>query len=255
MPKGAIVDAGGLCCSEFDGYHDEAAAGAAAVPYAVVCSCPGLDGPSVTDLQQITVAAAHELVEAATDPRVQTYPAFGQNDDADVIWTLTTGGEVADMCEFNRNAYAIPSGSKYMVQQSWSNAAAKAGKDPCLPAQPGPYFNAIGVLPDTLSISGVPFNTKGVKLKVGESKTIDVKLFSEGPTSKPISVKAIDYSYAVGGSSTLDLKLDKTSGMNGDTLKLTIKMLSLDSTTGADAFFLEADIDGQSNLWMGAVGN
>ena len=40
---------------------------------------------------------SHELVEAATDPFPASDPAFYGADQANLVWTLTTGGEVADM--------------------------------------------------------------------------------------------------------------------------------------------------------------
>jgi hypothetical protein len=256
LPPGTIIDAFGKCCQDFDGYHDEATVGAGSVAYAVVCSCGGaFDGPGITDVQQVTVAMSHELVEAATDPFIQSAPAFGQNDKADIVWTLATGGEVADMCEFNTNAFIVPQGSKYMVQQSYSDAAAKAGKDPCLPAaNADPYFGAAAIMPDMLKIKGIPFMTPGVKLAVGMTKTIDVQLFSEAPTKGPFTVTPYDFSSFFGGAPNLELTLDKTSGQNGDVLKLTIKVLKIDPSLGADAFFLETDLGKDSNLLAGIVG-
>lgn len=255
IPHGSVVDAGGKCCQDgWDGYHDEAPVGAGFVSYAVVCSCPGIDGPGVDAIQQLTVAMSHELVEASTDPFVFSDPAWGQADDDNLIWTLTTNGEVADLCEYDPNAFVVPAGSTYMVHQSYSNAAAKAGKDPCLPAQPGPYFAAAPVLTDTLLVPGVPFYTKGVKLAVGQSKTIDVALFSEGPTGEPWKVTADDFSLLSSGTPTLELSLDKSEGQNGDTLKLTIKLLALDPQLKVSAFILRSDLGDRSTLWMGAVG-
>jgi hypothetical protein len=255
LPKGTVIDAGGLCCQDYDGYHDEASAGGKSLPYAVVCTCHGLDGPNVDDVQQVTIAVSHELVEAATDPYVNTNPAWGETDAGDFIWTVATGGEVADMCEFNADSFVIPKGSKYMVQKSWSNAAAKAGKQPCLPAADGPSFGAAPVLPDKVSITGFSQKTAGVLVPKGQSKTIDVQLWSDEPTSKPMTITAYDLG-SLYGSPTPDLKLtlDKTQGINGDTVKLTVELLKVDSMLGIDAFILEADMDGASTLYMGAVG-
>lgn len=258
LPPGTIIDAQGSCCTSFDGYHQEATAGTGSVAYGVVCSCGGMfDGPNITDVQQVTVAVSHELVEAATDPFVQNNPAFGQTDAADIVWTLGAGGEVADMCEFNANAFVIPAGGKYMVQQSWSNAAAKADKDPCVPhPSNAPYFGATAVLPDMLHVNGVTPKTKGVKLAVGMSATVDVQLFSDAPTKGPFKVTPLDFSqFSNGGSPHLELTLDKNMGNNGDTLKLTIKVLVADAMLGAEPFFLSSTLGQDESLWMGAVGN
>ncbi|MFT3764420.1 MAG: hypothetical protein QM820_02715 [Minicystis sp.] len=255
LPQGTVIDAGGECCTDYDGYHDEATVGAIKVPYGIVCSCPGLDGPGVNDVQQVTVAMSHELVEAATDPLPFSDPAYAQTDDPNVIWTLITGGETADMCEFDADSFVIPKGSKYMVQKSWSNAAAAAGKEPCIPATEGaPFFGVSPVLPDQLSITGVPFLTSGVKIPVGQSKTIDLQLFSNAPTQGPWKVTAYDLNAFFGGSPNLELTLDKATGQNGDVLALTIKVLSLNTDYGVDAFILESDLGGESSLSVAAVG-
>jgi hypothetical protein len=259
MPAGTIVtQGGGTGCMDFDGYHDETPVTTAVrVPYAVGCSCHGFDGPSITDLQERTVAISHELVEASTDPFPNSDPAYAQEDDADIVWSLDTGGELADMCEFNTDSYAVPPGSKYMVQRSWSNKAAKASTNPCVPVlTTEPYFNAVPALPDMLTISGggPSITTPGVKIAVGASKTIDVTLFSDAPTSGPWKVSVYDMSPFLGGPSQLDLSLDKTSGKNGDTLHLTIKVIAADTQFGVESFALFSDLGGAENMWLGTVG-
>lgn len=255
MPEGSIVEAGGACCLGYDGFHDETKVGSVKVAYGVVCSCPGLDGPGVDDVQQVTVAMSHEIIEAATDPFPFTSPAYAQTDDSSIIWTLLLGGEVADMCQFDVDSFVIPAGSKYMVQKSWSNAAAKAGTDPCVPATPGaPFFAAAPVLPDLLKIVGVPFKTSGVKLAKGQSKTIDVQLFSDLPTKGEFQVTAHDFNEYLGGTPNLTLTLDRPSGQNGDVLKLTITMNAIDGKLGVDAFILQSALDGEYSLALGAVG-
>jgi hypothetical protein len=256
IPQGTMLDAGGLCCQDYDGYHDEASVGTTRVPYAVTCACPGIDGPNVNDLQQLTVVISHELVEAATDPFVQSNPAYGETDLANIVWTITTGGEVADMCEFNSDSFIVPQGSTYMIQRSWSNKAAMEGKNPCVPSPYGadPFFNAAPVMSDMVQLLGVSGKTTGVSIPVGMSKTIDVQLYSSAPTKGPIKVTAYDYNDMTGGTKNLDLTLDKDSGVNGDVLHLTIKVNSYDSSLKGAAFALFAELDGQENMWMGTVG-
>ena len=153
LPTGLIEkDAEGACCTDYDGYHYEASAGGVSVPYAISCACPMFDGPGVTDLQERTVDMSHELVEAATDPFPDSAPAYTQEDDADIVWTLVTDGEVADMCEFNDDANIIPPGSTYMVQRTWSNLAAQQFDNPCVPVvTTTPYLNSFPQL-GTISV-------------------------------------------------------------------------------------------------------
>src|SRR5206468_554227 len=38
LPHGTIVDAGGPCCTDFDGYHEESTSGSVSLAYGVACS-------------------------------------------------------------------------------------------------------------------------------------------------------------------------------------------------------------------------
>ena len=144
-------------CADFDAFHGEDDLGAVAVPYIVGAACPGYDGPTVDDLQERTIAVSHELLEAATDPFPDSDPAYNGEDAADAVWTLATGGEIADLCQFDLDPYStlptLPTlpGSTSFVQRSWSNQAAAGGTNPCVPAPPGvPYFNwPRPIMPDT----------------------------------------------------------------------------------------------------------
>ncbi len=110
-------------------------------------------GDPLTPLQNVTTTISHELAESATDPFPNTSPAFAATDDADFVWTFETGGEIADMCEYNTDSNYTPPGSTYMVQRSWSNAAATAGTNPCVPVpMPTPYFQSTAVLPDAIML-------------------------------------------------------------------------------------------------------
>ena len=263
IPDGATVNiANSTCCSDFGGYHGEAPVGPITVPYAVGCSCPGFLGFTFTGLQVRTAAISHELVEAVTDPFPFSNPAYQLEDRADIVWSVITGGEVADMCAFNDDAYYIPSGSKYMVQRSWSNAAAKLMQNPCVPhTTTAPYFNSFPAL-GSIAIGDAAYLTRGVNIPLGQSKTIDVTLYSGGPTKNTWAVTAVDYDYWVrGGSPTLDLLLDKSEGRNGDTIHLTITPKKADPDINAEAFIIIShyggvrDADYQTNLTMSLVSN
>jgi hypothetical protein len=264
FPPGTIesTDPTSKCCSAYDGYHSGMQTGTAIVPYAIGCACPGYDGPNVTDIQERTVAISHELVEATTDPLPGYDTAYGQEDDNDIVWTAVSGGETADMCEFNDDSNVVPSGSKYMVQRTWSNAAAALMQNPCVPhtASTIPYFNSYPTL------TQIPYNggtTMGVNIPIGQSKTIDVKLSSTAATPGAWNVTVYDYDQILVGASSpyLGLSLDKASGRNGDTLRLTITPHTADPTLGGEAFFIYSEYgtagsaDFQSNLTMGLVTN
>jgi hypothetical protein len=265
LPQGTQVDSGGLCCDPntgFYGYHYETPVGASSVPYAIVCNCTSLVPAGFTALDEVTQTITHEVDEAATDPFSGTNPAFVQEDQAHAIWEVATVGEIADMCDTNADQGYTPQGSTYMVQRSWSNAAARAGTNPCVPvpAGYGPYFNSYPTLPDTVTLDGSywtgPFTTPGVLIPAGKTKTIDIVLRSQAPTSGPWTVAAYDLSQWAGDSSqpATQLTLDKSSGQSGDVLHLTIKVLSVDPVIGGNGFVLSSTLDGQNNLWFAAIG-
>jgi hypothetical protein len=265
LPQGTIEqDSSGACCSEYDGYHYETKAGSTSLAYAVSCACPGFDGPSYTPIQERTVDMSHELFESATDPFPVSNPAYTQEDDADIVWTLVTDGEVSDMCEFNDDANVVPPGSTYMIQRSWSNAAAARGDNPCVPVvTTTPYLNSfpsLSTIADPALASG--FMTQAVNIPLGQKKTISLKLSSAAPTDNTWSVKVYDYD-AITGAATpgLALSLDKATGRNGDVLQLTITAKKADTQIGGEAFIVvsdygnKSDPDFESQLTMGLVTN
>ena len=108
------------------GYHDEATTttGSIPFPYAVIVD----DG---TGIDTTTTTAAHELIEGATDPHF-TNGNLGWFTDPPLPdpWYLILG-EVADLCNYEPYAYE----GTFAYQRSWSNAAAAAGGNPCVPNQ------------------------------------------------------------------------------------------------------------------------
>jgi hypothetical protein len=251
---------GGVSCVNFGGYHTSVQLDAAhnnlAVAYAVVPQCADFDGFSGIDA--VTAGGSHELVEAVTDPHPQTEPAFGQVDTAHIYWLFALGGgETGDMCAQNLTSFYPDPDVGYVVQRCWSNKAVQAGHDPCVPSPVGQvYFNAAPVLPDSITLSGggQSIKVKGAHIPVGESKTIDVQLFSDGPTGGDFNVTADDFSQITGGPSYLDLNLDADSGQNGQTLHLTITVNQA-SKYKSEIFVLTSELNGVQNSWLGIVGN
>jgi hypothetical protein len=219
-------------------YHYETTVGAVSVAFAV--SCPNTVD-DLTELQARTAGISHELIESATDPLEASNPAFHQEDPDDVFWTEATGGEVADMCEDVKGAFIVPDGGTYTVQRSWSNAASKARKNPCVP--PPANSLAFGASPAretvTWMLAGMPTPTQGIVLPVGETRTIDVTMWSSAPMPGPWTVTPYDYSEFVGdGLPNLELTLDADTGKNGDVLKLTVKSVSTNVLIGGSAGLL-----------------
>jgi hypothetical protein len=96
----------------------------------------------------------------------------------------------------------------------------------------------------------------GIVIPVGESRTIDVELFSDGATSGPWTVKASDYAQLMGSQPDLKLTFDKAQGKGGDRLHLTITRLKSDGALGgAGLFRLSSKLGGHESIWIGAVGD
>jgi hypothetical protein len=158
------------------------------------------------------------------------------------------------MCAVGKNANVLMPEIGYTTQRSWSNQAIKQGHDPCVPAPAGEvYFAGVPVLTDTINLGG-GFTFKGVKIPVGQSKTIDVKLISDGPTGGPFQVDAFDASMFQGGGQNLDMSFDVAEGQNGQTLHLTINVLSANQYK-AEPFFIVASQGNVRHRWIGIVGN
>ncbi|MFO0758434.1 MAG: hypothetical protein U0359_18220 [Byssovorax sp.] len=248
-------------CQAFLGYHSsitlDAAHGNLKVAYAVTPRCSNVPGMSL--LQAVTVTESHELIEASTDPYPQVDPAYGTTDSAHIFWILALGGgEVSDLCALFPDVNVVWPGLDYMVQRSWSNKAASASHDPCVPVLPGsgPYFNAVPVAKDVIKLNfgGQGASIKGIKIPVGESKVVDIQLFSDGDTGGPFTVQAFDDADLFGGQNQLSFSWDQDHGENGQTLHLTIKVLK-GSFTDGEYFYLASTLGKKQNYWIGIVGN
>jgi hypothetical protein len=258
----AAPPASATSCTGFGGYHDNITlANNMDVAYAVVPRCATF-GP-LGGIDAITGPASHELAEAATDPFPSTNPAFLTVDAPHSYWTrLLGGGEVGDMCAQEDSSFVkFPPDVPYVVQRIWSNKAALAGTDSCMPTPAGNvYFNTYPVMPDMITYSsrGVTTTSKGIEIAVGASRVVEFDLASTAPTSGPWTVKIID------SSSTGDTYLSAAfmecggaatcSGENGVKLHATITVVSA-GRRGTEPFLIESTLpSGVYALWAGLVG-
>lgn len=182
-PGTTIFDSAEQSCIDYAAYHYYViATNGQHVVYSLLPRCPGYG--TLSDLDSLTEAASHEMVEAATDP--------DDGDSSEYAWSDTNapggawddysaGGEVGDLCQFGDRVDNIGPEMPYIVQRYWSNARVAAGHDPCVPAPSANeiYFNAAPVLPDDVTVHTgyVDFPGRGVKIAVGKSKTLEIDLF------------------------------------------------------------------------------
>jgi hypothetical protein len=256
---------GSLSCQGFDGYHgDFQLPDKTYVTYAVITRCPP-QAPGLSEIDSVAATTSHEFIEAATDPLAIDNPAWSTVDPDHMAWEYVGGGgEIGDMCAAYPDAFYKPAGLPYLVQRVWSNKQAAAGHDPCEPDGAMPYFAAAPALSDTLMVDDPmagKFTTKGVKIPVGKSGTIQLELFSDAPTSGPWTVNAIDVFHTYYGTAPL-LKFTfaggVTKGQNGDTLQLTIEVLPAAATAGiggVEAFAIQSTLGQVQAEWYGLIGN
>jgi hypothetical protein len=239
---------GSPACQAFGAYHNAMTStppgGAAPVQfaYAIIPRCPDQTGLDQQD--ELTHAASHEIIEAATDPYIlpggQTYYAFGSSSDG---WDYT-GGEVADRClDLTGQSSDNYTESGYVVQRSWSNAAAKASHDPCVPApapSQEPYFNLAPKGGDVLSMA------------VGQVLTVQLVAFSDGPTG-PLTLDAFETSEYYGLTNVLDLSLDFDAAQNGQNVDLSVTLTSPPSQGTATFVVSSNAADGTTHAWSFVV--
>ena len=259
-PTGVTVTSqGAVGCTAFGGYHSDFSVGSGKfAAYAVMPRCPS-QFSGVTVLDTLTAAASHEYIEGATDPFPMDDPAWSNADLSGGGWARAGGGaEVGDMCAELGDVFVRSTDVPYLVQRTWSNAAAAASKDPCVPDGISPYFGAAPVLPDTASIlvaSPTPQAVSLVKIPVGQSQTIELDLFSDADTLGTYNITATDLASAATGSDPeLTFSLDNASGRNGDKIHLTITSVKKDPT-GLSAFYIQSSIGFNDTFWVALVQN
>jgi hypothetical protein len=256
-------------CKAFLGYHDNTEvalgdAGTTSFAYAVIPTCSGL-------VPELTETLSHEWIEASTDPLLTSSGVFtltgGPNaafyspDGDHLVWALLGGGEAGDLCEPEGTGVNFqPTDLKSWVQRTWSNTSAQASHDPCVPAPSGAFFDSAPVLDETVTFTSAftgTVTTKGVTIPQGQSKTIEVDLFSDGDTGGPWKVSALDvlstYYSAYGLQPTLSFTWDRTSGQNGEKLHLTIAVTGASLVGGAHAFMIVSSLGSREAVWPGLV--
>jgi hypothetical protein len=260
-PTGTTIELqGAKSCQSFASYHLsttlDANHGSLPVAYMVIPRCANYRG--YTGIDAMTVGGSHELIEAATDPYPYTNPAYYVLDPPHFHYTFVLGGsETADLCVTSSGPFFKDAELGYVVQRSWSNKQAATSYNPCVPAPVNePYFNSAPVLSELVPLDsgGGIFPVTGVTIPVGETRTVEVVLFSEEKTSGPWEVEAYDLAALQGRPPSLSFKFDKQSGINGDRLKLDISVLKA-TPINAEVFVLSSTLDKRQNTWFGVVGN
>ena len=208
-----LQEDGSEFCLAGGAYHDSKDT---AFAYAITPHCS-------SSFDEFSLSATHELIEASTDPYPLVNPAWAGADPAHIV----DRGEVGDLCDYGGKVGAYGGIPMFgtIVERVYSNARAATGHDPCIPDLGVAYFGAAPVAPDDLTISDFILGSrpaKGAHIAVGQTETIDLQLYSDQPYAPwQVEVRATDLA-TYDTSRNLTFDLDRTSGVNGDTLKLTI---------------------------------
>lgn len=227
-------------CDVGGAYHDSKGTQFA---YAITPHCSG-------SFDEFALSATHELIEASTDPYPLVNPAWAGADPAHIA----DRGEIGDLCDYGGQIGAgggVPMFGT-TVERVFSNKSALAGHDPCVPDLGVPYFGAAPVVKDDLSYDDAILGSlpaKGVRVKVGETKTITLELFSDRKTSAfSVSVRTSS-PLSFSESTSITASLDRRKGENGEKLHLTITRTA--SSDGGDVVHLLAT--SQKSMWSDSL--
>jgi len=247
---------GSKCCTDYYGYHYDTKINNVDVPFAINCACAD---SSLNALQNLTETANHETLEAATDPLGN---GFAQADDDHAAWTYTTDGEIGDLCEYADTANLLaPTGMSYAIQRTWSNAAAHAGHDPCVPAAAADYYQTIPDAPDvgTVSIFGSTTTTHLTKIAKGATGTLTLHVYADGANTGPFKVTVDDWNAMFTSPPAYLLSIVQPTGMYnaGDTVTVQVTVTNTDSGLGnaAEAYQVTTKpATGPATYFYGLVG-
>jgi hypothetical protein len=214
-------------CQDFAGYHAEAKTQAGvSFPFAAVPTCFGTGG--VGDQEAIEAVASHELIEAMTDPFPDTAPGYLISDSTSP-WFIEP--EVADLC-----TTLLLEDSGHRVQRIWSNSAAAAGQQPCIPATSGvAYFNT---------------STSGVIATVMPGAATTLELV--GYATAPVADWSLDVSHQFGFDTAPLLGRTTLNDGQRTTLTLTVPPGTPAGTLGG-IFLLSTGPVGDPGRWIVAV--
>lgn len=161
---------------------------------------------------ETTGTASHEILEATTNPfpAERGFAFLGGN----TMSGFTFGGvEPVDPCGVINMSTHWTTESGFVLQRAWSNRAAAAGRDPCVPTPPG-------AAPYALLVPREP----AVRLqREGESVTIDLDA-TAGDGVATWAVAPFDVTGFQDRTAYVDASLDKAMVRAGDNVKLTVTL-------------------------------
>jgi hypothetical protein len=249
-----LTSAGATLCQRQapTGLHTEMTLAGTGVAVAVIPECASApERPDLTGAAALTPTVSHELIESATDPFLGSAPAFADTDEQHAIWSVAlSGGEVADLCENEQPNLVVPPELGLPVQRIWSNAAVAAGAGPCVPVPAGEtYFNAVGRLPDSVSIQrrGETLSVPALELAAGAAGVVSADLRGQLGSPASWSVAAVE----LHASSASIPAFMPVVGTLGETLSIPVTAPS--TAIGTFPLLILSVSPGARHLWVGTV--
>jgi hypothetical protein len=135
----------GQCQGEY-GYHDTwPTGGASAGDVLGVSEYCTPDSQDPSQLDELTQGATHEIAEGCTNPQFGSQPAWVVEQPASEPWKQSPWwsvpcGEIGDMCNYE---FEVEGGFSY--ERVWSNTAAGAGGDPCIPTVARAFYDVSSI--------------------------------------------------------------------------------------------------------------
>jgi hypothetical protein len=187
-------------------YHRMLRLERASFAYAVVPRCG--------DEAELTSAASHEILEATTNPDPQNR-GFAIEPVVDNAGFTAAGLEPVDPCGLVTMDRHRTIESGFVVQRAWSNRAARAGHNPCVPSRPeSPYLAFVPRKPTVrLAYEGA---TARIELEAASDRAVGWW-----------AVSAIDQTGKQEGRRYVDVKLDRARVAAGDVAVLTLRAVKL----------------------------
>ena len=252
-PAGTTITYGpATSCVDYQSYDAGVTLPSGAVAhYVVVPRCPSPRG--VTQAEWTSLAAISSVIDRIGNPtpsRASTETAwagFGVSQGGFAFGGAGLAGVCSQAVVGSDRSFTWPVNGLPLVPRSWSNAAANAYHDPCVPAPAGPYFVSVPVATDSLTL---PTGEKiqGVLVPAGGSKTIDVRLLSDAPTGPWwVSTQLLDLGLPRAGTSGFSFRWDWPVGKDGDTLHLTI---SAPTPPRQDVVAIYSTRDQRRTFWL-----
>lgn len=123
------------------GYHDMVTLDGVRIAYAVVLDDDG-------DLLATTRRAAHQVINAATNPYVPPKDGYYADPPKTDPWHLLQRREIADLCEGEE----VVMEGRFAFPRIYSNIAAAAGMPPCWPQLPGDSWADVTAEPSQIQM-------------------------------------------------------------------------------------------------------